>query len=912
MKKIKNIFKPQTTNNINDNQVIEILFRLYCFQEVSKNLKQDFNESKSNEKQKVGYFLNKLFLQNYKYYFDYQNFVINIKKNTILNSLKDGKGNINYNLFVGNENSIILNQIIEEFINNNKKFIQKINKQNKNIKSNKLLKDEPCKIITNALNIKNLKYIEEFELIPQTIYSLIQKQLSFGNFAYICQYIIEKDYIFFFITTNTEYSPIIMEIGKFLNNNTFKVKYIIKYADDNSGQNIFNLLGKDGIGDMLEYFDNNNKNGNIYLVRNFLIKYYNLTNINIKDINDKPLSPFTKNENLFKISLLYHHYHILDNKIFSNEKKQMKNFDNIYLVNYKPLQDIKIDLDYKIMKDEFEKNDNIKNIFLNTNQNFIDINDLIKLLPKELIQKYKDIIINKQNKDTNIEPNMIAKNITQNEQIFIFDKFEILDKKLLRYFFPNFDNLDNIKAECSYAAGKLIINLPKYLNQNKFVTLIGSLDLDYKQFICSYILVYDSDISQNKHINFILNNLEQYLDTIKGDNSQIVFEGKQIGIITKNKEEEGVIIIPPIIKKEVKKEHPKIGLQNIGATCYMNATLQCFAHIKDFVRFFKKGDKHLNVLNNPKTLSYSFKILIDKLWPEENEIPEKLYYAPYDFKEKISTMNPLFKGIAANDSKDLINFIVMTLHEELNEIKNDIIINNQEVDQRNKEAVFEEFRTDYIKRYNSIASTLFYGSNYSVSQCTQCNIKLYNYQVFFFIIFPLEEVRKFKQQLNLNNNINIAFNNNNMNNVVDIFDCFEFDRRVTLMSGDNSMFCNNCQTSNACRVFTNLVFGPNILIIILNRGKGKEFDVKLNFGEDLNLDNYIEKKETGVNYKLIGVITHLGESGMGGHFIAFCKDPISLKWYKFNDAFVSPVEDFKKEVIDFGMNYLLFYQKTKN
>ena len=125
--------------------------------------------------------------------------MINIKKNIILNSLKDGKGNINFNLFVGNENSIILNQIIEEFINNNKKFIQKINKQNKNIKSNKLLKDEPCKIITNALNIKNLKYIEEFELIPQTIFSLIQNQLSFYHFAYICEYIIEKDYIFFIL-----------------------------------------------------------------------------------------------------------------------------------------------------------------------------------------------------------------------------------------------------------------------------------------------------------------------------------------------------------------------------------------------------------------------------------------------------------------------------------------------------------------------------------------------------------------------------------------------------------------------------------------------------------------------------------------------------------------------------------------
>ena len=43
-------------------------------------------------------------------------------------------------------------------------------------------------------------------------------------------------------------------------------------------------------------------------------------------------------------------------------------------------------------------------------------------------------------------------------------------------------------------------------------------------------------------------------------------------------------------KKEIKlffRECPGIGLQNIGATCYMNATLQCFAHIEKFVNFLK-------------------------------------------------------------------------------------------------------------------------------------------------------------------------------------------------------------------------------------------------------------------------------------------------------------------------------------
>ena len=169
-------------------------------------------------------------------------------------------------------------------------------------------------------------------------------------------------------------------------------------------------------------------------------------------------------------------------------------------------------------------------------------------------------------------------------------------------------------------------------------------------------------------------------------------------------------------------------------------------------------------------------------------------------------------------------------------------------------------------------------------------------------------------QFNLINGIQLNhINNNNFidNNVVDIYQCFEFDRRASFMSGDNEIFCNHCQHNSSCKIMTSLVTCPNILIIILNRGKGKQFDVKLNFYEDLNLSNYIEKQETGVYYKLIGIITYLCESGMSGQFIAFCKDYSDNLWYKFNDAIVSKVEDFKKEVIDFGMPYLLFYQKVR-
>ena len=360
---------------------------------------------------------------------------------------------------------------------------------------------------------------------------------------------------------------------------------------------------------------------------------------------------------------------------------------------------------------------------------------------------------------------------------------------------------------------------------------------------------------------------------------------------------------------------PNIGLQNIGATCYMNATLQCFCHIKILVNYFKYNPQIKRINNNGNnTLASSFKLLIDQLWPDDYDFNSQnnKYYAPEEFKNKISKMNPLFEGIAANDAKDLVNFIIMTLHEELNkaEKKNDIYDIN--ADQTNQQVIFNNFAKDFMDKNKSIISDLFYSINCSITECLNCRVKIYNYQTYFYMTFPLEEVRKFKKQNN-NNNINQYnyYNNiiNNNDDSVNLYDCFNYDRKQNFMSGDNSMYCNYCKKTSPSCMYTNLTTGPEILVLLLNRGKGIQFNVNINFEENLNLYDYIEYKDTGFNYKLIGVITHIGESSMNGHFIAFCKDPITEKWFKYNDAIVTEINNFQKEVINFCMPYLLFYQK---
>jgi len=344
---------------------------------------------------------------------------------------------------------------------------------------------------------------------------------------------------------------------------------------------------------------------------------------------------------------------------------------------------------------------------------------------------------------------------------------------------------------------------------------------------------------------------------------------------------------------------PKIGLQNIGATCYMNSTLQCFCHIEKFVNYFKYNQYAISMAkDNKNSLTSSFKLLIEKLWPNNyNESYSQKYYTPEEFKNKISKMNPLFEGIAANDAKDLVNFIIMTLHEELNKAKRNNHNDNNILDQRNQQLVFNNFAKNFISENQSIISDLFYGINCNITQCSNCNSNIYNYQIYFILVFPLEEVRKFKTS-------------NFISNSVNIYDCFDYDRKVNLLYGENSMYCNYCKQNSDCKMHTCLTTGPEILILLLNRGKGIEFNVKINFMEDLDLSNYIQYKNTGVKYKLIGVITHMDDNEMGGHFIAYCKDPISQSWNKYNDTIVSEVQNFQNEIVNFAMPYILFYQKS--
>ena len=147
---------------------------------------------------------------------------------------------------------------------------------------------------------------------------------------------------------------------------------------------------------------------------------------------------------------------------------------------------------------------------------------------------------------------------------------------------------------------------------------------------------------------------------------------------------------------------------------------------------------------------------------------------------------------------------------------------------------------------------------------------------------------------------------------MDISDCFEYNKKVELFSGNNQIYCNNCRNMSNAHYSSALVNTPKVLILLLNRGVGIQFKVKLKFTLLLNMSQYINQTSNqNIMYKLIGVITHLGQSGADGHFIAHCLSPIDKQWYTYNDAKVTLIKDMETEVVNLGMPYLLFYQRIE-
>ena len=178
-----------------------------------------------------------------------------------------------------------------------------------------------------------------------------------------------------------------------------------------------------------------------------------------------------------------------------------------------------------------------------------------------------------------------------------------------------------------------------------------------------------------------------------------------------------------------------------------------------------------------------------------------------------------------------------------------------------------------------------------------CKSKKYNYNIYSYLIFPLDDVVKLKENKLMLNNINS----------ITIEDCFEFNQRNQTLSGEDAIPCSECKLIYATNNNTFIFTAPEILILIFE--KSQDFNIKLDVNLELNLYNNIIKRETGFKYNLIGVVSKYRKFGMSDYFFACCKSPIDNRWYKYNNDIVSEINNIKIDIFESGEPNILFYQK---
>ena len=353
---------------------------------------------------------------------------------------------------------------------------------------------------------------------------------------------------------------------------------------------------------------------------------------------------------------------------------------------------------------------------------------------------------------------------------------------------------------------------------------------------------------------------------------------------------------------------PSLGLQNVGATCYMNSTLQCLIHIKELSEillsafYLKYPLGNSNLCEKHKlTLEY-VNILKQVFFPKfyGNQSP---CFAPYKFKELVGELNPLFCGINANDAKDLLQFIIERMHSEVKMAMQFFMDYN--IDQTDEMQTKQYFYYSYVYQNNSPFLSYLFGIIKIKTECLNCHTIKYNFQTYNLLYFPLKESKRYAIEKKKEENKDFE----EKNYILSLEDCFMYNEKVERFTGDNSMYCNVCNGLYDANYQSMLYYTPTVLAIVLNRGRGNlDFQEKFNFGNVLNIEKYLNNDEKKGKYYLISMVVHFGESSMSGHFMAYCRMDKDSKWFCYNDAFVNECKNFD-EIKERGTPYILFYHQ---
>ena len=562
-----------------------------------------FQNNLSEKKQFEAYMINPEWLKEFKY-----------KKIKILIEEKGETQNLNLQ---SNDLKSISNII--QYLDQEK--LKKLDEVISSFELNSLiLFDSPIEKL--KLKDKYLLLYKNFVLVDKKLAILFQKYfgvyLSNYNISFIHKegegdIIIMKEYPLFNKQNPNQKENLIL-LGYYDNSDKlFSIKYILEYVDLNILNSelsyIMDIDIKHYIKERTDFDPKNEDNYICQIIKHNKIignfyKYeegFEYTKDNSKNLDNKQI-----------INSIY----IYANKMYIKNKLRYFNYDSndeeFYFVKKQYYSELKRDNNYKQLKKYLIGK---INNFPSSNK---EIQNIIKNLSKEDLNIINNIEV--QNNPKQSDPSSFEIDIipilnpnNSSESFMIYQDFKIIEKKCAQILLKDINKIPYTVLKCSFFNNNMIIfHYPTNIFENKnYICVISKID-EKINFINEYLLKYNDFNSYEHHLKKLKRlDLNSYLQNLNFVNNTAPIEEQgyiEIGTIIKIGDStpppppSPPIPLPPIPKiRSTRKNFPSkplVGLENIGATCYMNATLQCLCNIEKFVDYFKYNEHLYEIIKN--------------------------------------------------------------------------------------------------------------------------------------------------------------------------------------------------------------------------------------------------------------------------------------------------------------------------
>lgn len=335
----------------------------------------------------------------------------------------------------------------------------------------------------------------------------------------------------------------------------------------------------------------------------------------------------------------------------------------------------------------------------------------------------------------------------------------------------------------------------------------------------------------------------------------------------------------------------KLGIFNLGNTCYINVIMQILFNCDDLNNYVFSNDFFHDLKRNENfdSLLYKYHVIIKKLMGMRKKGRDIKKIQPIEFISKFRNEFSQFSFHQQDAHEGCIYMIdnfhnsIATPTDNLQELFNNKLnfTNQSLVDYNIIEHAFRSWSRFYTKDYSKILD-IFFGQFINTSICKTCQNEHISFEPY--------------------NNLQLGIENSET-----LLNCLDnYFKEETI----DDYFCDNCNSKQQCIKDHKIISTPEYLIIQLKRfvyderrgNFNKLFD-NIHFPNFLDLNSYSKYEHSDNFYKLVNIVNHSGNSN-GGHYYSYSK--FNDTWFDINDEFICEINENKI----FTKNcYMLVYKR---